>query len=161
MNESQIEAQLTTFFNVNHYGPDFHVNKNIKFDTNFSGELLPENKILKENLEKQIDNIFANSNYSIDDGPVPQELMDQWMPLYHKLNAIAALGSSIVLDESTLNNAANFLHNLDKSWSELVNEDSSLSGQFHSATNSWKSQPLTEEEIREKIEKKKAEVENL
>ncbi|MBD5647877.1 MAG: hypothetical protein HDQ89_09830 [Desulfovibrio sp.] len=156
MDSAQLEAKLTTFFNMYHVGPDFPVNKNISFDHDFSGELLPENKVLKENIEHQIDKILAN--HTIDDGPVPQELLDQWMPLAHKLDAIAALGKSMVLDETTLATASGYLQKLDAAWSEMVQDDDSLSGQFHSATHAWKKQPLSEEELREKIEKKKEEL---
>lgn len=155
MDNAKLEATLTSFFNMWHYGPDFPINKNIEIEKG-TGELLPENKTIKDKLEKEVDTLLADHN--IEDGPIPQYLRDQWLPLYQKLNAIAALGDSIVLDETTLNNAAYFLQNLENKWSELVNDDMSLSGQFHSATHSWKNQPQTEEEIREKIEKKKQEL---
>ena len=156
LTNEQLEAKLSTFFNRWHYGPDFPVNENIAIEYG-SGELLPENKVLKESFEKAIDKIFADYDYSIEDGPVSQEILDKWRPLVNKLDAIAALGDIMVLDESTLETAANFLQKLEKSWSEMVNEDDSLSGQFHSATHAWKQQPQTEREIQEKIEKKKRE----
>lgn len=155
MDNAKLEATLTSFFNMWHYGPDFPINKNIEIEK-WTGELLPENKAIKDKLEKEVDTLLADHN--IEDGPIPQYLRDQWLPLYQKLNAIAALGDSIVLDETTLNNAAYFLQNLENEWSKLVNDDMSLSGQFHSATHSWKNQPQTEEEIREKIEKKRQEL---
>ncbi len=120
IDNAKLEAKLTSFFNMWHYGPDFPVNKSIEIEKG-TGELLPENKILKDNLEKEIDTILANHN--IEDGPLPQELRDKWLPRYQKLNAIAALGDSIVLDETTLNNAANFLQKLEDEWSEMVNDD--------------------------------------
>lgn len=156
MSNEQLEAKLTTFFNRWHYGPDFPVNENIAIKYG-PGELLPENKALKETFEKAIDKIFADYDHSVDDGPVPQEILNKWRPLVNKLDAIAALGDVLVLDEATLETAANFLQKLESSWSEMVNEDVSLSGQFRSATHAWKEQPQTEEEIQEKIEKKKRE----
>ena len=91
------------------------------------------------------------------DGVAPDELMNKIRPLQQKLNAISALGDLIVLDEATLNNSANFLQELENTWSKAVDEDTSLAGKFHSATHAWKEQPQTEEEIRKKIEEKKSE----
>lgn len=155
INDAQLEAKLITFFNMWHSGPDFPVNKNIHIE--YGSEILPENKILKNSIEKEIDRIFDEFNYKVMDGVAPDELMNKIRPLQQKLNAISALGDLIVLDEATLNNSANFLQELENTWSKAVDEDTSLAGKFHSATHAWKEQPQTEEEIRKKIEEKKSE----
>ena len=155
INDAQLEAKLITFFNMWHSEPDFPVNKNIHIE--YGSEILPENKILKNSIEKEIDRIFDEFNYKVMDGVAPDELMNKIRPLQQKLNAISALGDLIVLDEATLNNSANFLQELENTWSKAVDEDTSLAGKFHSATHAWKEQPQTEEEIRKKIEEKKSE----
>ena len=155
INDAQLEAKLITLFNMWHSEPDFPVNKNIHIE--YGSEILPENKILKNSIEKEIDRIFDEFNYKVMDGVAPDELMNKIRPLQQKLNAISALGDLIVLDEATLNNSANFLQELENTWSKAVDEDTSLAGKFHSATHAWKEQPQTEEEIRKKIEEKKSE----
>ena len=72
---------------------------------------------LKNSIEKEIDRIFDEFNYKVMDGVAPDELMNKIRPLQQKLNAISALGDLIVLDEATLNNSANFLQELENTWS--------------------------------------------
>lgn len=155
LNDAQLEAKLTKFFNMWHSGADFPVNKNIKVE--YGKELLPENKQLLNAIEKQIEKILDESNYKIEDGVAPDELISKLRPWQQKLNAIHAIGDVIVLDEAVLNSSASFLQELENAWSEAMNEDVSLAGQLHSATHTWKEQPHTEEEIRKKIEEKKSE----
>ena len=112
-NENEINERLTAFFNRYHSGT---TSTEIQRSMNFNGELLPENKELKENIEAQVDKLIEEENCSPGKMPSP-EFLEKFNVLYQKLNAIAALGSAMPITEDVLQQSASYLQCLEDKWS--------------------------------------------
>lgn len=148
---SDIINQLNSWFNGWHTGSNLPINQLNKFGE-ASGNISSENLEFKNHIEKKIDKILSEYNYD-QFSVAPQEMIDRIRPLQQKLNAISALGNSINLDESTLNNAANYLQNLEDQWKNDPSKSNSLVEQFSIIKNSVLRSDMSQEEINERIRK--------
>ena len=147
-----IEDKLTNFFNNTHSSTNAVISGDVVIDAGV-GELLPENKILKDQIEAEIDRIGKEENGS-PFVPASEEYIRQTSPLRQKLNAIAALGDSMVLTDDVLEKSASFLQKLEDSWSKSKGYDASLEGQFRSAVRGTGDTPanrMSEEERERKL----------
>lgn len=108
-----INERLTAFFNRYHSGTTSSEKQN---SIEFNGELLPENKALKENIEAQVDKLLAEEKYTPGEMPSP-EFLEKFNALYQQLNTVAALGSVMPITEDVLQQSAAYLQNLENEWS--------------------------------------------
>lgn len=149
--DNNIINQLNSWFNNWHTGSSLPISS-LNKSGDAGGNILSENLELKNSLEKEIDKIL--SEYDYDQFSVaPQEMIDRMRPLQQKLNAISALGGSINLDEYTLNNAANYLQNLEDKWEKDSGKPNSLVEQFRFIKNNSLQSNISQEEINERMRK--------
>lgn len=112
-NENSVNERLTAFFNRYHSGTTL---SNAQSAIDFSGELLPENKALKENIEAQIDKLVEEENCIPGEMPSP-EFLEKFNALYQQLNTVSALGAVMPITEDVLQQSASYLQNLENKWS--------------------------------------------
>lgn len=149
--DNNIINQLNSWFNGSHIGSSLPINQ-LNKSGEIGGNISSENLELKNSIEKEIDKIL--SEYDYDQFSVaPQEMIDRMRPLQQKLNAISALGGSINLDEYTLNNAANYLQNLEDKWEKDSGKPNSLVEQFRFIKNNSLQSNISQEEINERMRK--------
>lgn len=100
---NDIVSKLNSWFSMWHEGANSTTNTCGKSD--YTSKMMSnENLDLKNSIEKQIDKIISEYNYD-QFSVAPQEMLDRLRPLQQKLNAISALGSTMQLNEETLNSA--------------------------------------------------------
>ena len=143
---------MNSWFNGWHTGSNLPINQ-LNKSGETSGNISSENLELKNHIEKEIDKILSEHSYD-QFYVAPQEMIDRMRPLQQKLNAISALGGSINLDEYTLNNAANYLQNLEDKWEKYSGKSYSLVEQFRVIkNNSLQNSNISQEEINERMRK--------
>lgn len=150
--DTAIEDKLTAFFNKNHSGSNVIISGDLTIDLDV-GELIPENNILKEQIEAQINQIREEENYSPPDVASP-EYLKKYMPLFQKLSTIQALGDSIVITDDILEESAYYLQKLEDNWNKERGYDNSIEGQFNSAIHGTGDIPanrMTDDEIERKM----------
>ena len=149
---NDIINKLNSWFNGWHTGSNLPINQ-LNKSGETSGNISSENLELKNHIEKEIDKILSEHSYD-QFSVAPQEMIDRMRPLQQKLNAIYALGGSINLDEYTLNNAANYLQNLEEKWEKYSGKSYSLVEQFRVIkNNSLQNSNISQEEINERMRK--------
>lgn len=131
--DKEIEERLSKFFNSTHSSSNIVMSGDIILNSG-NGELLPENKQLKEQLEREIDKIQQDENYAPPAVASP-EYLAKIDPLRQKLNAIAALGDTMIMTNDVLESSATYLQKLEDEWSEGKNLDMSIEGRFRTAIN--------------------------
>lgn len=145
-------ARLTAWFNSTHSGSNAVIGGDVIVDSG-SGTLLPENTAIKENLENQIDKVLDTYNYALPATASP-EMLEELQPLWHKLNAIAALGDTMIMTDEVLEKATPILQNLEDTWSRGRELGTTTESQLRTALSGRGDTPgnrLSEEERARKI----------
>ena len=127
---SQVQAKLDRWFKSTHVGANIKINDDapaIQF-----GEMLPENETIKKDIERQIDEIIKDANYAPPAVASP-ELIEKLLPLQQKLNAISALGDSMVMTNDILEQASSYLQGLENEWNKDKIKNNTITGQFRTA----------------------------
>lgn len=150
--DTTIEDKLNAFFNKTHSGTNAIMGGDVIIDSGV-GKLLPENKILTDQIEAQVNKVREEENYSPPAVASP-EYLKKIMPLFQKLSAIQALGDSIVITDDILEESASYLQKLEDNWNKERGYENSIEGKFNSAIHGTGDIPanrMTDEERERKL----------